>query len=250
LELCLNSVLFQTHLPDEIIVGDDGSTEETKHTIEKFREKCSIPVVHVWQPDEGFKLSQIRNKSFAASSKEYVIQIDGDVILNKHFVEDHLRFAKSKVFIAGTRSLLTMRSTEQVLQEKSVGEIGKRYKLDKRYNSWRIPMAAYCNFQFQKGIEQTKYVLGANMSFWRKDLIAVNGYNEAYSGWGKEDNDLAIRLFNAGIQIHSLRFAGIIYHLKHNESSKEFHDRNLILLKQAIQEKQVFTTNGLNKYLK
>jgi hypothetical protein len=87
------------------------------------------------------------------------------------------------------------------------------------------------------------------MSFWRHDLLAVNGYNEDYSGWGKEDNDLAIRLFNAGIQIHSLRFAGIIYHLKHNVSSLEFHDRNLVLLKQAIKEKQVFTTNGLNKYL-
>jgi glycosyltransferase involved in cell wall biosynthesis len=237
-------------LPDEIIVGDDGSTEETKQTIDKFRENCTTRVVHVWQPDEGFKLSQIRNKSFAAASKEYVIQIDGDVILNKLFIEDHLSFAKKKVFIAGTRSLLTNLSTEQILEEKAIDGVAKRYELDKRYNARRIPIAAHLYFQLQKGIAQTKYVLGANMSFWRHDLLAVNGYNESYSGWGKEDNDLAIRLFNAGIQIHSLRFAAIIYHLKHNESSKEFHDRNLLLLNQAIQEKQVFTTNGLNKYLK
>jgi glycosyltransferase involved in cell wall biosynthesis len=249
LELCLESTLIQTHRPDEIVIGDDGSLNDTTIVIEEFRKKCDIPILHVWQPDEGFKLAQIRNKSFAASSKEYIIQIDGDVILHKHFIEDHLTFAKRNVFISGTRCLLTANSTPKMLGEKLLYNVAKRYELEKRYNAYRLPVVAYLNFQLQKGISQTKYVLGANMSFWRHDLVSVNGYNEDYSGWGKEDNDLAVRLVNSGIQIHSLRFAGIIYHLKHNESSKDLHERNKILLDLATKEKQTFVTNGMNKYL-
>lgn len=37
LSVCLDSVRFQTVMPDEVIVGDDGSTSETKDLIESFK---------------------------------------------------------------------------------------------------------------------------------------------------------------------------------------------------------------------
>ena len=39
LSVCLDSVRFQTVMPDEVIVGDDGSTSETKDLIESFKPK-------------------------------------------------------------------------------------------------------------------------------------------------------------------------------------------------------------------
>ena len=63
LNLCLKSVLNQSVAPDEIIISDDGSTNETKRIIEYYRTISEIPIVHVWQEDKGFRLAKIRNKS-------------------------------------------------------------------------------------------------------------------------------------------------------------------------------------------
>ena len=73
LNLCLKSVAVQTVLPDEIIIGDDGSTEETKMLIDEWRGKMSVPIIHVWQEDKGFRLSRIRNLAFAAAKHEYLV---------------------------------------------------------------------------------------------------------------------------------------------------------------------------------
>lgn len=250
LELCLESVLLQTHLPDEIIIGDDGSTEETKKLIDRLRPKFSIPVKHIWQPDEGFKLAQIRNKSFAAATANYIIQIDGDLILNKYFIEDHLRFAHRGTFISGARSLLNAEGAKNLFSRKNIEYIAKHYRLAKKYNATRFLPAAFVMHQLQKGRRQIKYVLGANMSFWKDDILKVNGYNEDFKGWGKEDNDLSIRLSNAGIKLHFLKFAGVVYHLYHKEASKERMQQNELLLMEAMSQKQTFVANGLNKYLK
>jgi len=250
LELCLESVLLQTHLPAEIIIGDDGSTEETKFLIDDLRPKFSIPLKHIWQPDEGFKLAQIRNKSFASATGDYIIQIDGDLVLNKYFIEDHLRFAQSGTFISGARSLIGVADTKQLFQYKNITQVARQFKLQKKYNAIRFLPAAYVMHQLQKGNKQIKYVLGANMSFWKEDILKVNGYNEDFKGWGKEDNDLAIRLWNAGIELHFLKFAGIVYHLYHKEASKERMQQNELLLIEAMRQKQTFVPNGLRKYLK
>jgi predicted glycosyltransferase involved in capsule biosynthesis len=124
------------------------------------------------------------------------------------------------------------------------------YDLEKSYNARRILPAAFLNFHLQKGISQVKYVLGANMSFWRDDLVKVNGYNEDFTGWGKEDNDLSLRLSNAGIKLHFLKFAGIIYHLYHKESPRDRMLLNEALFMETLKEKRTFVANGLKKYLK
>ena len=43
LSVCLDSVRFQTVMPDEVIVGDDGSTSETKDLIESFKKDFPVP---------------------------------------------------------------------------------------------------------------------------------------------------------------------------------------------------------------
>jgi glycosyltransferase involved in cell wall biosynthesis len=250
LELCLESVLLQTYLPAEIIIGDDGSTDETKEMVERMQVKFSMPIKHIWQADDGFKLAQIRNKSFAAATGDYIIQIDGDLVLNRFFIEDHLRFAKKGTFISGARSLLDADASKEIFTQKNIHSIPETYKLEKKYNAKRFLPAAVLMHKLQKGKKQIRYVLGANMSFWKEDIFKVNGYNENFKGWGKEDNDLAIRLSNAGIQLHFVKFAGIVYHLYHNEAAKDRMQQNELLLMEAIKQKQVFVANGLSKYLK
>jgi glycosyltransferase involved in cell wall biosynthesis len=106
LNLCLISIGKQTLLPDEVIIADDGSTDKTLKLIEKHKRNFPIPIIHVWQPDDGFQLSKIRNKAIAASSQKYIVQIDGDLILEKHFIQDHVAFRKENTFVSGSRVIM------------------------------------------------------------------------------------------------------------------------------------------------
>ena len=87
------------------------------------------------------------------------------------------------------------------------------------------------------------------MAFFKKDLITVNGYNEAFKGWGREDREIAIRLNNAGIKKQSIKMGAVCYHLYHKLTSKHNALENEALRDEAITKKLVSAQEGLNKYL-
>ena len=81
-------------------------------------------------------------------------------------------------------------------------------------------------------------------------MIKVNGYNEDITGWGKEDSELSIRLYNAGVHKRYLKFGALVYHMWHREFSRDKEERNTRLMQQTIQDKQTWCNKGLNQYLK
>ena len=119
LELCVKSVLRQSLLPDEIIIADDGSKEDTGELIHQLAASSEVPIIHVWHEDLGFRLASIRNKAIAKASKEYIIQIDGDIVLHKDFVKDHVHFAKKGSFVTGSRVLIREGLTKKMLAERN-----------------------------------------------------------------------------------------------------------------------------------
>ena len=82
LKLLLMSINSQSVPPNEIIIADDGSKNSTKKCIDEFKKKSSLQVIHSWQEDKGFRVAKSRNKAIAKSKCEYIILIDGDVILH------------------------------------------------------------------------------------------------------------------------------------------------------------------------
>ena len=247
LRLCLESILQQTIIPDEILIGDDGSTGDTRTLILEYINKVNVPLIHIWQPDEGFRLSAVRNNCFRKAKGNYLIQIDGDLVLEKRFVEDHIRFARPKTFLCGSRSLINDGRSKTLEQQGWINWDLVKPKMIHRSNAHRSLLFAYLIYSLRKGIHQTRYVLGSNMSFWREDLLFVNGYNEDFTGWGKEDNDIALRLVYAGIKIRFLRNVAISYHLDHAEPSTSNLTSNLLLLKETRDRKIFFAKNGIRK---
>ena len=85
---------FQSVLPNEIIIADDGSGESNIKAIHRiFSKKTSIPVIHSWQKDDGCRIPHSRNRAIAKIKFEYIIVIDGDTVLHQDFIKDHKRFA-------------------------------------------------------------------------------------------------------------------------------------------------------------
>lgn len=111
----LESVARQSRIPDEIIIADDGSREPTRIAVEQFVAGISVPVKHIWHEDDGFRLAAIRNKAMAAATGDYLIQTDGDVVLDRHFTEDHVRMAKRGCYVVGSRVVLGESISKRVL---------------------------------------------------------------------------------------------------------------------------------------
>lgn len=246
LKVCLESVLSQRTMPDEVIIADDGSNEETRNLIDSFRPRFSVPLIHVWQPDEGYQLAAIRNKAFVKAAGEYIIQIDGDLILHPCFVTDHLSFRRRNCFVSGSRVMLNPGYTQRILDEglpHSPGWLAK--DISKRYNAIRCLPLGKLNYQLQRGQTNVKYVLGCNMAFWKEDLLKVNGYNEDFKGWGREDNDISVRLTNVGVDLRFVKFAALVYHLYHPERPRPDFDINDGIYGESLKNKLTYIPRGM-----
>jgi hypothetical protein len=78
-------------------------------------------------------------------------------------------------------------------------------------------------------------------------VIAVNGWNEDFKGWGKEDTEIVARLWFNGTKIKKLKFAAITYHLWHPSLSRQRIEMNEKLLSDCLENKKRWCRNGLVK---
>jgi glycosyltransferase involved in cell wall biosynthesis len=249
LEICLNSVLQQTVMPAEVIIADDGSGNSTKLIVEKFKQLLPVPLVHVWHEDNGFKLAQIRNKA-AAVAGDYIIQVDGDLILHPHFVQDHIEAAQTGRYICGSRVMLNNRLTENIIngtvKDTSFGFFKKG--ISNRFNTVYLKKISHF-INKTTSYNNLESIRGCNMSYWRKDFIAVNGYNEEFVGWGREDSDLVFRFDRYGLKRSFFKFQGIVYHLHHKENDRSNLLKNDSILLAAKKTPGYTCKKGISQYL-
>ncbi len=246
LSLCLQSALRQSVLPDEIIIADDGSKEDTKELVNTFRDICKAPVAHVWQEDKGSRKTRIMNEAFTKASYPYIVQIDGDIILHKDFIKDHIRFAQPRSFVSGSRVMIDERLTQTLIQKGQWTFPVFTHGLRNRLNGIRMPFLS----KFQEHYRQNDimYVRGCNMAFWKEDLLKVNGYDEEITGWGREDNELAARLINAGVCKRVIKFSAIAFHLHHNLRSRDSVAQNDAILNKTLSEKRIRCKQGIDSH--
>lgn len=246
LYLILESILNQTKFPDEILIADDGSKEETKILIDEFRNKIKVPVKHIWQEDIGFRKSKILNKAIAQTTADYIIQIDGDCIIHKNFISDHIKSAQEGLYLYGSRVNILPKYVSEILGEKmSVFNFFSK-EIKNRTRSLSIP---FLSKLYKSHNGRSNKFRGCNVSFFRKDLIEINGYNEDFEGWGREDSDLVIRMGNNGIKAKRLRYAGILYHIYHKSNSKNNLELNDKIQMETIEKGIIRITNGIDQYL-
>jgi len=213
LTLVFDCILRQTYLPSEVIIADDGSDERTKAVIDQFRETAPFPVIHVWQEDLGFRAAEIRNKAISASSSEYIIIIDGDILIHPDFVKDHARRSRPGFFIAGGRILLSPEKTTELLDNRKNWLKKSELSWKQRLKLARVTWLSSLMYWYKA--KNYRYGASCNMSFYRKDIEAINGFDEEFQGYGVEDFDLMLRFMNSGTRKRYLRFCALSCHLHH-----------------------------------
>jgi glycosyltransferase involved in cell wall biosynthesis len=246
LELSILSVLKQTRLPDEIVIADDGSDNTTKEIVDRLANSSSIPLIHSWQQNKGFRLARSRNKAIAKSTGDYLILIDGDIVLEQHFIADHINAAKTGFFVQGTRVLLKESITRQALQQKELKACLSSPGLENRKNCLRSNLLSRL-FSFSS--TKLPGIKTCNFAFWKNDALAINGFNEEFLGWGREDSEFTARLFNNGIKRQNLRFHAIAYHLYHPIHSRQNLTINDAILANTCNKHLTWCKNGLAQHL-
>jgi glycosyltransferase involved in cell wall biosynthesis len=242
----LSTVSAQRMLPDEVIVADDGSRSDTGELVARTAASFPVPLLHVWHEDAGFRLGTIRNKAMAAASGDYLIQLDGDLLLHPMFVAAHARFAERGTYVQGSRAMLGEVATARHLdaQDFRIGLLTRGVR--NRANALYAPMLA----RFVRGpTDPLTRTRGANMAFWREDILRVNGYDERIEGWGREDSELAARLLNAGLRRRNLKFAAVAWHLHHTTRPQDTVSRNHAIFERTMRERTVRCECGIDRHL-
>lgn len=221
----------QTEKDFEVIIADDGSAEKTKQVIVNFSSRFTYPIIHVWQPDEGFQKCKILNKAILKANTEYLLFTDGDCIPRKDFVAQHLKYKEEGFFLSGgyfklPLSISNLISFENINNQECFSILwllknGLRFKF-KLSKLTKISLFA----SFMNWITPTKKTFnGHNTSCFKKDLLAINGFNEDMK-YGGLDRELGERLLNLGILAKQIRYAAICIHLDHQRSYFNIDDKN------------------------
>jgi len=245
LDLTLKSIARQSVLPDEVIVADDGSGPETARVVQRWRGKLQAPLTHLWQPHEGFQLARSRNRAIAAAKGEYLIIVDGDMVLHRHFIADHLSAARPSSFIQGVRLLTEPAAAERMLREGSLDLSFFSSGIRRRRHAVRSLLLS--RILLRRRVGQSA-IRGCNQAYWKSDLLRVNGFNEAFMGWGREDNEIAARLYNIGVCRRNLKFQALAIHLHHPPRHPQGVNPNDALLRQTIEQRQTWCRLGLDRH--
>lgn len=244
LEMYLRSIQNLELLPKELIIADDGSTTETADLIKQYQADFPIKISHVWQEDKGFRAAKIRNEALKTSTGRYIIFTNGDIILHPRFITDHLQATQTDFFVQGSRILLNKNCTKKLLESKntSLGFFSNGLNNPCKTISCRLLQRV-----FSRPVAHLKGIKTCNFALWRDDAFLVNGFNEEFEGWGREDTEFALRLLYAGKQRKNLRFGGIIFHLYHPENDRTTLPENDRLLEKTRVEKLKYCQKGLTK---
>jgi glycosyltransferase involved in cell wall biosynthesis len=237
----------------EIIIADDGSTANTKECIDRLRARAPVPLKHVWQPDEGFRAAMARNRGTLAASGDYIVFLDGDCIPQRDFVARHRQLARRGHLVSGSRILLSPELTARILAEKiDLPAMGLADKLRYRFQGHLNKVLQLLVRWPDAGRESKRFswrrIKSCNLGVWRSDLDMVNGFDESFLGWGHEDSDLVVRLFNAGVMRKDGAFATEVFHLWHREAQRDQESSNKKMVLERAADKTTQATQGLKEH--
>jgi glycosyltransferase involved in cell wall biosynthesis len=212
LKRVLDSVVGQSRVPDETIVVDDGSDERTAAVVESSAGRLG-ELRHLWQENRGFRPARMRNMGVAEADGDYILLIDGDMVLHPQFVADHAAAARRGCFLQGVRIPLHRQATENYLAKPFA--VGPQHLERPEKAKYLLRSPGLSRWIDRRPLSRLTRIHSCNQSFWRDDLLTVNGFDERLNGYGGEDVDLCSRLLTIGVSELRLRFAGLAYHLYH-----------------------------------
>jgi glycosyltransferase involved in cell wall biosynthesis len=250
LDAVLTGLAAQNTLDFEVLIADDGSGNATAEVISSWKNRLRL--IHVWHEDRGFRAAGIRNKAILQSTEDYIVFLDGDCIPRPDFVSRHQQLAEAHYFVAGNRVLISQTATAHYLQTREPLHTWSfaQYQQAARQKHFKRSFALHQfpgQFWRKHVSQQWQGVRTCNLGVWKQDLLAINGFDESYTGWGHEDADLAVRLLRHGVKRKDGRFATTVLHLWHPENDRSQLQENRQRLTQILHANKIEADIGLRQ---
>jgi glycosyltransferase involved in cell wall biosynthesis len=250
LDAVLRSLARQSDQNFEVLVADDGSKPDTAAVVAGWKGRLARRVVHVWHPDAGFRLAEIRNRAIHVAAGGYCIFLDGDCLARPNFIAAHRAFAEAGWFVTGNRILMSRALTQRVLSEQLTAEcwnglawLARRLggEINRLGALFSLPLGPLRKMHARAW----RGARACNLGIWRSDLVVVNGFDSSFSGWGREDSDLFVRLMRAGVRRKDGRMATGVLHLWHAEADRSRLEDNERRLKEVLAGDRIQAVQGL-----
>ncbi len=224
--LFLAAVNRQSFKDYEVIIADDGSGPAVKEVVEESRKLYHFPIVHLWHEDSGWRKNRILNSAIRTSKSEYLVFVDGDCLPGKDFLLDHWSEREESRALLGRRVEMSERWARALTLERVASgrfeRIGVRELVDGlRGKALRLEDGIRIRNRLLRNlsIRKADRILGSNFSLHKKDIVAINGFDESYDGPGHgEDSDIQYRLSLIGVTGKSLRNLAVQYHVHHSRT--------------------------------
>lgn len=250
LELCLESYRNQTYKEFEILIADDGSSEETKKVISFFSD---IVTKHIWHEDRGFRKTKILNEAIKNSKTEYIIFTDGDCIARHDLVETHYLRRKKGSFLSGSYYKLDKQASKLINKKtikKNLFRFGTLKKLGHKvkYKSVKFLAPKKLSYFLDFATPTKATWNGHCSSAWKKDILQVNGFDERMV-YGGLDREFGERLVNNKIKPIQIRHQSCVIHLHHNQEYINMKGKNFNneLRARVKKQKRIWTKYGIKK---
>lgn len=260
LEFVLHGLARQDFRDFAILIADDGSRDENRQRVAaictSLAARFQHPIRHVWQPHRGwYGKASIVNKAIVLAQTEYLILADGDVVPRHDYVRTHWELKRPNTFLAGGDFRLNDAATKSLTLDDvdagraftpqhllSIGQTKTRKFIKLKPRSWFTELFDRVN------ISPARWS-GSNASCWRDLLIKVNGFDESFKSWGKDDTELGTRLWNAGVKSRHVRHNAICMHLYHGEGrfTPEGKATNLGLLAETQRTRRTQARIGIRE---
>jgi GT2 family glycosyltransferase len=253
LAVVLRSVEQQTYSPIQIIISEDGKSDEMHDFVSNYSGKLSL--THLTQEDIGWRKNRSLNFAIKNTFADYLIFIDGDCVLHPHFLENHIKHAQPNRILAGKRIKLGPIFSTQLRIVHSISEFSK--SIIKNYRSIKNEGALFYEegiyispnsfWSILPNLRKMSRLKGCNFSCYKKALEEINGFDEDYQlpAIG-EDIDLTWRFKGLNYKLYSVRNYAVQYHLHHKENWLD-QSENLKRMNANIKEKRYVATNGIIK---
>ncbi len=204
LRFVLLGLVRQTLLPVEVLVADDGSDRATADELALLAPDVPFTLIHLWQPHDGFRAARSRNNGIFRARGDILAFLDQDTIPHARWLETHVTGLGPGQVSLGDVILLSSsdasRLSEPVIRQgrfEKFHSFGNRRRL--AWLHWRYLVYAWLRGHGM-AVKSKPRLRSSNFAIQAAPLREVNGFDEAYVGWGQEDDDLGRRLYKLGVK--------------------------------------------------